>query len=224
MLVPWTYESLKSSGKHSSLMQTRTLSTSSILCVCTCRCYLIPLEDIFSYIRHNISTVSYLRGDETVNYFLLFGTIKCVGNFFFCLKAICREGFAIYRLQPMKAGCGLPQPKSHLSKMQGHFFFSHNKMEEICKSSFPWSLASDGVLWVWKERGLSRLSYYEHWELFWTTPSSQVCSSSKSSLLATSHSKNCNKKGRITGDRSVIHWELKKSWCFSAASLHHHFT
>lgn len=153
--------------------------------------------------------------------------IKCVRNFsFFCLKAGCREDFAIYWFQPMKAECRLPQSKACLWEMQGQFLFSQKKMEETCTSSFPWSLASDGVPWVWKERGSSRLSYYEHCELFWTTPSSQVCSSSKSStsLLATSHSKNCKKKGRITGDRPVICWYLKRNWCFSAASLHHYFT
>lgn len=139
-----------------------TLFTSSVLCVCTYRCCLIPLEDIFSHTRKNLRTVSYFRGEEVLNYFLFFGISSVSGIsffFFFCVKAMCKESFEIYRFQPMKARCGLPQPKSHLWKMQGQFLFSQNNMEETCTCSFPWSLASDGVLWVWKERGLSRLSY-----------------------------------------------------------------
>lgn len=197
---------------------------------------------IHIYIRNNLSTDSYLRGVGKVHYFLLYVSNKVWQHFFF-IKAWRGEGIPISIFQSVMAGCEFPQPKAHplreadvsvsdrpsenIWKMLGLFLFSKNKVKETCTRSFSWNSTSEGVLWVWKERGLSRLSSHEQWELFWTTLSSQVCSSSKSStsLLATFHSKNCKKKGRFTGGRRGL-WcadTCKRSWCYSAASSHHAF-
>lgn len=100
-------------------------------------------------------------------------------------------------------------------------------MKETYTDLFSWSSVSEGVLWVWKESGLSRLDSYKQWELFWTTMNSQVHSSSKSStsLLATFHSKSCKQKGKFTGNRRGLWYAdtYKRSWCYSAASVHHSF-
>lgn len=198
---------------------------------------------MYIYIRNNLSTDSYLKGVSKVHYFLLYVSHKVWQHFMFFIKAWRGEGIPISMFQSVMAGCEFPQPKArplreadvsvsdrlseHIWKMLGLFLFSKNKVKETCTSSFSWNSTSEGILWVWKERGLSRLGSHEQRELFWTTLSSQVCSSSKNSasLLATFHSKKCKKKVRFTGGRRGL-WcadTWKRSWCYSAASLHHAF-